>query len=101
MVGHQAIRPAASVRAKRTSGRGLPCHVAAALVALLVCCASYAATLVPIPTRDVKIIRQWQLPGDPHGVAVARDGTIYVGLAQSQSASTSRPDYGRTIGSRA
>jgi hypothetical protein len=31
------------------------------------------------------VIRRWELPGDPHGVAIGRDGTIYVGLAQPQA----------------
>ena len=31
------------------------------------------------------MIRRWALPGDPRGVAVGADGTVYVGLAESQA----------------
>ena len=31
------------------------------------------------------MIRRWALPGDPRGVAVGADGTIYVGLAHPQA----------------
>ncbi|HYO77762.1 MAG TPA: hypothetical protein VE010_14980 [Thermoanaerobaculia bacterium] len=41
--------------------------------------------LTPVPTRDKKVARRWVLPGDPRGVAVGNDGTIYVGLAEPQS----------------
>ena len=41
--------------------------------------------LAAIPTNDSKIIRRWSLPGDPHGIAIGADGTIYVGLAQPQA----------------
>jgi DNA-binding beta-propeller fold protein YncE len=44
-----------------------------------------AQPLTPVATRDQKIVKRWQLPGDPHGVAVGTDGTIYVGLAQPQA----------------
>jgi hypothetical protein len=72
-------------------------HFVIAAFLVLFACASFADTLVPVPTRDVKIIRQWQLPGDPHGVAVARDGTIYVGLAQSQSVAAIDPGTGEML----
>jgi hypothetical protein len=42
-------------------------------------------SLVPVPTRDRKVIRRWELPGDPRGVATGSDGTVYVGLAEPQS----------------
>ncbi len=41
--------------------------------------------LAAIPTNDSKIVRRWSLPGDPHGIAIGADGTIYVGLAQPQA----------------
>ena len=44
-----------------------------------------AETLRPILTKDRKVVRRWALAGDPRGVAVGADGTIYVGLAESQS----------------
>ena len=40
---------------------------------------------MPVNTRDRKVVRRWVLPGDPRGVAVGKDGTIYVGLAEPQA----------------
>jgi DNA-binding beta-propeller fold protein YncE len=53
-----------------------------------------AAVLVPIPTRDVKVVRRWALPGDPHGLAVGPEGIVYVGLAQRQSVAAIDPVTG-------
>lgn len=44
-----------------------------------------SVALSPSPSRDRKVVRRWALPGDPRGVAVGGDGTIYVGLAQPQA----------------
>ena len=55
---------------------------------LLTCSAAtlLGAELLPaVSTRDSKIIKRWTLAGDPRGVALGADGTIYVGLAQPQS----------------
>jgi len=41
--------------------------------------------LSAVPTRDKKIVRRWTLPGDPRGLAIGSDGTIYVGLAEPQT----------------
>jgi hypothetical protein len=41
--------------------------------------------LTAVPSRDTKIVRRWSLSGDPHGIAIGRDGTLYVGLAQPQA----------------
>jgi hypothetical protein len=41
--------------------------------------------LTPSPTRDSKVVRRWSLSGDPRGVALGGDGTIYVGLAEKQA----------------
>lgn len=51
-------------------------------------------TLTPVATRDTKIVRRWSVSGDPHGVAVGRDGTLYVGLAQSQEVIAVDPKSG-------
>lgn len=53
-----------------------------------------AETLTSVPTRDRKVIRRWTLSGDPRGVAVGADGTIYVGLAESQSIAAIDPNSG-------
>ena len=56
---------------------------------LLTCSAaawSLAAELLPaVSTRDSKVVKRWTLTGDPRGIALGADGTIYVGLAQPQS----------------
>jgi DNA-binding beta-propeller fold protein YncE len=41
--------------------------------------------LTTAPTRDNKVVKRWAVQGDPHGVAIGRDGIVYVGLAASQS----------------
>jgi hypothetical protein len=41
--------------------------------------------LTSVPSRDRKVVRRWELPGDPRGLAIGADGTIYVGLAESQA----------------
>jgi hypothetical protein len=53
-----------------------------------------AADLPPAPTKDKKVIRRWTLTGDPRGVAIGADGTVYVGLAQSQSIAAIDPATG-------
>jgi hypothetical protein len=42
-------------------------------------------TLTAVATKDKKVIRRWNLPGDPRGLAIGSDGTIYVGLAEPQA----------------
>jgi hypothetical protein len=42
-------------------------------------------TLAPAPADDPKIVHRWTLEGDPHGLAIGSDGTIYAGLAQPQA----------------
>ena len=50
--------------------------------------------LAAIPTNDSKIVRRWSLPGDPHGMALGSDGTLYVGLAQPQAVVAIDPSRG-------
>ena len=52
------------------------------------------STLTPAPTRDSKVVRRWSLPGDPHGIALGTDGTLYVGLAQPQAVVAIDPSRG-------
>ena len=54
----------------------------------------FSQTLAPVATRDTKIVKRWSLTGDPRAVAVGRDGTIYVGLAQPQAVVAIDPKTG-------
>jgi hypothetical protein len=66
-----------------------------AAIALLAIASSITAQpLTPVATHDQKIIKRWELPGDPHGVAVGADGTIYVGLAKPQAVVAIDPKSG-------
>lgn len=60
------------------------------------------ATTVPqqltaVSTRNRKVVKKWQIPGDPRGVAVGADGTIYVGLAKPQAVAAIDPKNGRVL----
>jgi hypothetical protein len=59
------------------------------LFALLACAllaqASFAATLEEVAARGRLAEKRWKLDGRPRGLAVAADGTVYVGLATPQS----------------
>ena len=54
----------------------------------------HSQTLSTVPTHDAKIVKRWALAGDPHGVAVGADGTLYVGLAQPQAVVAIDPKTG-------
>ena len=56
--------------------------------------ASAAEVLPPAPTRDKKVIKRWSVSGEPRGVALGHDGTIYVGLAQPQAVIAVDPKTG-------
>lgn len=56
--------------------------------------AQTSTPLEPSSSRDRKIVRRWSLPEKPHGVAIGADGTLYVGLAQSQSVVAIDPKEG-------
>ena len=63
--------------------------------ALLLAASPLAAQpLAPVATRDSKIVKRWELPGDPHGVTIGADGTIYAGLAQPQAVVAIDPKTG-------
>lgn len=53
-----------------------------------------ADTLTAVSTRDRKIVRRWALPGDPRGVALGADGTIYAGVAEPQTVLAIDPKTG-------
>jgi hypothetical protein len=54
----------------------------------------HSQTLSTVPTHDAKVVKRWALAGDPHGVAVGADGTLYVGLAQPQAVVAIDPKTG-------
>ncbi|HUP60193.1 MAG TPA: hypothetical protein VNA69_07220 [Thermoanaerobaculia bacterium] len=56
--------------------------------------AAAEAPLAPVKTRDRKIIHRWSLPGDPRGLALGADGTVYVGLAHPQAVIAVDPSTG-------
>ncbi|HLJ75138.1 MAG TPA: hypothetical protein VKU62_11170 [Thermoanaerobaculia bacterium] len=64
------------------------------MIVLLTLSAASAQPLASIPTNDSKIVRRWALPGDPHGIAIGADGTVYVGLAQPQAVVAVDPSRG-------
>lgn len=45
---------------------------------------------------DSRVVKRWPLPGDPRGIAVGSDGTIYAGLAQPQAVVAIDPATGAT-----
>jgi hypothetical protein len=55
------------------------------------------APLTAVSTRDRKVISRWALPGDPRGVALGADGTIYVGLAGPQAVIAVDPKTGAVL----
>lgn len=56
-----------------------------------------AATLQPVESRDRKVIRRWSVEGDPRGVAIGANGTIYVGLAERQAVLAVNPQTGAVL----
>jgi hypothetical protein len=80
-----------------------PTHsrISLAFAVLVLLTSSAAAATVNLPdklvavlTRDQKIVWRWNIAGDPRGVAVGRDGTLYVGLAQPQAVIAVDPKTG-------
>ena len=67
------------------------------LALLLVPSLFAAAEIAPVSTRDRKISKKWSISGSPRGVAVGADGTVYVGLAETQSIVAVNPDTGKII----
>ena len=66
---------------------------------MLTSSAAFAAVTLPdhltsVLARDQKIVRRWNVGGDPRGIAVGRDGTLYVGLAQPQAVIAVDPKTG-------
>lgn len=53
--------------------------------------------LAEAPVRDRRVIGRWALENDPRGLAVGDDGTVYVGLAKTQSVIAIDPATGRVV----
>src|SRR5262249_15933745 len=85
----RCARSSSGTRSSKTSPTHSRSNRTAAAIGLLTLSAAIAmqvqTPLAAIPTDDSKIIRRWSLPGDPHGLAIGPDRTLYVGLAQSQA----------------
>jgi len=47
--------------------------------------AADAPILTTVATRDPKVVKRWAVKGEPCGVAIGRDGIVYVGLAAPQA----------------
>ena len=83
------------------SSKNSPTHSRSSFAAFLILLTAAVAlgqtesdVLKPAPTRDRKIVRRWALPGDPRGLALGNDGTIYVGLAGPQAVIAVDPTTG-------
>lgn len=50
--------------------------------------------LTSVSSAGKKVVRRWQLPGDPRGVAFGADGTIYAGVAEPQTVLAIDPKSG-------
>ena len=92
------MRGSSRIQSSKTSPTHSRSKFSALLLALLTSSAAFAADipaqLPSVYTRDQKIVRRWTLAGDPRGVAVGRDGTLYVGLAEPQAVIAVDPKNG-------
>jgi hypothetical protein len=94
----------ASDSSRTRSSKPSPTHSRGKLVQLVLLTFSagallFAADTLPpqldsVTTRDQKVIHRWSLPGEPRGLAIGSDGTIYVGLAQPQAVLAIDPKSG-------
>jgi hypothetical protein len=53
--------------------------------------------LTPVASRDQKVVRRWSVEGQPRGVAIGPNGTIYVGLGDRQSVISVDPSNGSVL----
>lgn len=74
--------------------------VASAVLLLFALDLLAAAKFVAVPTRDRRIEKRFSLTGSPRGIAVASDGTLFVGLADSQSIVHLDPKTSKVISER-
>src|SRR5439155_26310592 len=84
----RCVRSFSQIRLSKTSPTHSRSNHTAAIVLLTLAAAislHAQSYLKSVPTKDQKIVRRWALEGDPHGIALGADGTVYVGLAQPQA----------------
>jgi hypothetical protein len=84
-------------RSSRSSPTLSTSRLATLVLLTTAACALVAQTSTPLEpssSRDRKIVRRWSLPEKPHGVAIGADGTIYVGLAETQAVVAINPKEG-------
>lgn len=87
----------ASACSPTPSSRSFRTRSSSSVLALLLLFAFGAAaqeTLSAVATRDRKVVKRFALPGDPRGVAIGADGTIYAGLAEPQAVVAVDPKTG-------
>src|SRR5438128_610878 len=92
----RCVRGSSRIRSSKTSPTHSRSDLAVAFVLLTTSAAlpARAESLASVPIRDQKIVNRWSLPGDPHGLAIGDDGTIYVGVAQPQAVMAIDPKRG-------
>jgi hypothetical protein len=83
--------PTPSSKNSRTRSRT---SLAFALVLLAANALAQPEVLSSVSGGGKKTVRRWALPGDPRGVAIGNDGTIYVGLAEPQTVIAVDPKTG-------
>src|SRR5438128_6902950 len=92
----RCVRGSSRIRSSKTSPTHSRSDLAVAFVLLTTSAAlpARAESLASVPIRDQKIVSRWSLPGDPHGLAIGDDGTLYVGVAQPQAVMAIDPKRG-------
>jgi DNA-binding beta-propeller fold protein YncE len=92
----RCVRGFSPIRSSKTSPTQSRSNLTTA-VALLTASAAislHGQFLTAVPSTDAKVVKRWALPGDPHGLALGADGTIYVGLAEPQAIVAIDPQKG-------
>lgn len=84
----RCAKSSSRIRSSKTS----PTHSRLKLAAACVLLTSAAAFL----HADSRVVKRWPLAGDPHGIAIGTDGTLYAGLAQPQAVVAIDPETGTT-----
>lgn len=85
---------------RATAGRSTERILAILFVVLALPALLEAAELTPASARDRRVLKTWSLSGEPRGIAVGRDGTIYAGLSGPQSLVAIDPEKGAILAER-